>query len=38
MFALPINFTAFGGMGKYSELYRKRTDLVRSGEVDGRDP
>lgn len=24
--------------GKYSELYRKLTDLVRSGEVDGQDP
>ena len=25
-------------MGKYSELYRKLTDLVRSGEVDGQEP
>ena len=25
-------------MGKYSELYRKLTDLVRSGQVDGLDP
>ncbi len=25
-------------MGKYSELYRKLTDLVRSGDVDGLDP
>ncbi len=25
-------------MGKYSELYRKLTDLVRSGEGDGQDP
>ena len=25
-------------MGKYSELYRNLTDLVRSGQVDGLDP
>ena len=25
-------------MGKYSELYRKLTELVRSGDVDGQDP
>lgn len=32
---LPLSIS---NNGKYSEIYRRLTDLVRSGEVDGQDP